>query len=170
MSTPDTLDADGTAVRQHLRLALRADSHAVTIDEVREILEVGRITPLPCTPDFVRGVLNLRGAVVPIIDLAARFGRGVSTIARRSCIVVVDVKGGDGDRRHTVGLLVDAVFEVFDVPDGALEPVPPLGTAIPAEFLTGIARAQGQVVPVLDLFAALAPDTLAELIAHTAPA
>ena len=170
MTTPDTLEPDGAAVRQHLRLALRADSYAVTIDEVREILEVGRITPLPCTPDFVRGVLNLRGAVVPIIDLAARFGHGASAIARRSCIVVVDVKGGDGERRHTIGLLVDAVFEVFDVLAGTLEAVPSLGTAIPAEFLTGIARAQGHVVPVLDLFAALAPNALADLIAHTTPA
>ena len=166
MSAVPSSPAESAAPLQHLRLAVRAESYAVTIEEVREILEVGRITALPCTPDFVRGVLNLRGAVVPIIDLGARFGCGTSDIARRSCIVVVDVKPGDGGRLLTIGLLVDAVFEVFDVAPESLEPVPPLGTAIPGNFLRGIARARGEAVPVLDLASALSPPALAELISQ----
>jgi len=159
--------AGSGAPHQHLRLALRAESYAVPIEAVREILEVGRLTVLPCTPDFVRGVLNLRGAVVPIIDLAARFGRGATEIGRRTCIVVVDVHGHGDERDHILGALVDAVYEVFDVPAESLEAVPPLGTSIPAEFLGGIARVRGEAVPVLSLDSALAPATLADLIAHT---
>ena len=154
--------------RQYLRLALREDMVAVAIAAVREILEVGRLTALPGTPDFVRGVLNLRGAVVPVIDIAARFGQAGCKVGRRTCIVVADVRSTEDDRLHTLGILVDAVYEVFDLPADALEPVPVLGNAVPAEFLAGVARLRGQPVPVLDLAVALAPAALAELIVQPA--
>ncbi len=158
-------DATSTAdtTRQYLRLAVQRDSYAVPIDAVREILEITRLTPVPQTPDFVRGVMNLRGAVVPVIDLAARCDAGPTAAGRRNAIVIVVV--GDADEGHTVGMLVDAVYEVFDLAAEALEPTPALGTTIRGDYLRGMARLRGQFLPVLDLERLLGRGVLAELIA-----
>ncbi len=158
-----------------LRMAVGGQIMAVPIDNVREILEVGRMTPLPRTPEFVRGVMNLRGAVVPVLDLAARIGLGAATLGRRSCIVIVESAAADeaesadpgsADELETlvVGLLVDAVYEVFEAPADAVEPVPALGTAVPAHFLAGMTRARGDVVGVLALGRVLARSELTESI------
>lgn len=165
-----------------LRMAVGDDDLAVPIDDVREILEVGRLTALPRTPDFVRGVMNLRGAVVPVIDLAARMGQPAITIGRRSCVVVVeaapppeaDEAAGDdpsGPEGTTlvVGLLVDAVYEVFDAPASGIEPAPALGTRIDSSFLRGMTRAHGAVIGVLALDRVLAQQELSALIAQHLP-
>jgi purine-binding chemotaxis protein CheW len=166
-----------------LRMAVGDQAMAVAIDDVREILEVGRLTPLPRTPEFVRGVMNLRGAVVPVIDLAARVGQPAITIGRRSCVVVVSAtspqlddaadesRGAQEgiDAELVVGLLVDAVYEVFDTGPSAIEPVPALGTRIAADFLRGMTRARGQVIGVLALDRVLAQQELSALIASHAP-
>ncbi len=155
--------------RQYLRLAVGSSTYAAPIDAVREILEVGRLTAVPQTPDFVRGVMNLRGAVVPVIDLAARCGGPRTVVGRRSAVVIVDVAaGGESGQMHTVGMLVDAVFEVFDVGAEGLEATPVLGTAISAEYLRGMARLRGQFLGVLDLERLLNPAALAELISPAA--
>jgi purine-binding chemotaxis protein CheW len=157
-----------------LRMNVGSDVLAVPISEVREILQVTRLTPLPRTPVFVRGVMNLRGSVVPVIDLASRLGRDATRIGRRSCIVVVEsaLDGeGDGDDAESehlpfvVGLLVDAVFEVFDRLGHEIEPVPALGTRIPAECLLGMTRAGGEVIGVLALHRVLNVAELAAAIA-----
>lgn len=160
-----------------LRMAVGDEAVAVAIDDVREILEVGRLTALPRTPDLVRGVMNLRGAVVPVIDLLARLGQRPAQIGRRSCVVVVqaappqdadtDTAGDDDGVPHdnlVVGLLVDAVYEVFDAPPGDFEPVPPLGTSIDPRFLRGMSRVRNEVIGVLALDRVLARQELTELI------
>ena len=161
-----------------LRMAVGREVLAVPIDAVREILEVGRLTALPRTPDFVRGVMNLRGAVVPVVDLSARIGQGVTTVGRRTCIVVVEVNGTDAhegsrdecfDRGLVVGLMVDAVFEVFDTDASRIEPVPMLGTSIRADYLSGMARARGDVVGVLAIDRVLSLGDLASAIASYQP-
>ena len=165
------------AVCSLLRLAVGREVLAVTIDTVREILEVSRLTALPRTPDFVRGVMNLRGAVVPVVDLSARLGLGVTTVGRRTCIVVVDVRGsepteGDDDgfgQGLVVGLMVDAVFEVFDTDAGRIEAVPILGTTIRPDYLSGMARARDEVVGVLNVDRVLALADLASAIASYQP-
>ena len=167
-----------------LRMAVGDDAVAVSIDDVREILEVGRLTALPRTPDFVRGVMNLRGAVVPVIDLVARLGHPPAQIGRRSCVVVVE-SAPDGDdsldadadadtsgppaETLVVGLLVDAVYEVFDAPPGDFEPVPQLGTRIDASYLRGMSRVRGEVIGVLALERVLAQHELGALIAGHVP-
>lgn len=157
-----------------LRMAVGPELLAVPIEAVREILEVGRLTPLPRTPDFVRGVMNLRGAVVPVVDLSARIGHGATTLGRRSCIVVVEVSTGDaaddeGDsaygQRLVIGLLVDAVYEVFDIDADSVEPVPVLGTRVRPDFLSGMTRARGEVIGVLALAHVLSATDLADSIA-----
>ena len=188
MSTTTTTTAATPALRPDapqslLRMAVGADAMAVPIDDVREILEVGRLTALPRTPDFVRGVMNLRGAVVPVIDLAARVGMAPISIGRRSCVVVVeaeplviegDLAAGEatGEALHgalVVGLLVDAVYEVFDVVADGIEPPPALGTRIAADFLRGMTRAHGDVIGVLALDRVLAQQELSALIASHKP-
>lgn len=170
--------------RALLRMTVGDDAVAVAIDEVREILEVGRLTVLPRTPDFVRGVMNLRGAVVPVINLMARLGHAPAQIGRRSCVVVVESAqsmsaeaqadaGHDGDSSSetdgfveclVVGLLVDAVYEVFEAPPGEFEPVPPLGTPIDACYLQGLSRVRNEVIGVLALDRVLAQRELTALI------
>ncbi len=174
-------DASGASL---LRMAIGDDAVAVAIDDVREILEVGRLTALPRTPDFVRGVMNLRGAVVPVIDLVARLGHPPAQIGRRSCVVVVESAppnddstdaeaqadaGGPHAETLVVGLLVDAVYEVFDAPPGGFEPVPQLGTRIDASYLRGMSRVRGEVIGVLALERVLAQHELGALIAGHVP-
>jgi len=164
-----------------LRMAIGSEDVAVSISDVREILEVGRLTALPRTPDFVRGVMNLRGAVVPVIDLLARLGHPPAQIGRRSCVVVVETapphdsdEPADSDDEAlnglgeslVVGLLVDAVYEVFDAPPGGFEPVPPLGTSIDAGFLVGMSRVRNEVIGVLALERVLAQQALCALMAE----
>jgi purine-binding chemotaxis protein CheW len=158
-----------------LRMAVGSEVLCVPIEQVREILEVSRLTALPRTPPFLRGVMNLRGAVVPVIDLAARLGMPATVLGRRSCIVVVEstqsLENEDGHEDLSaptlvVGLLVDAVYEVFDTPMARIEPVPSLGTRIPAEMLAGMARNRAEVVGQLALNRVLCAKELTELIAR----
>lgn len=163
-----------------LRMAVGDEIVAIGIEAVREILQLTRMTPLPRTPDFIRGVMNLRGAVVPVLDLAAWLGRLPAGLGKRSCIVVVDVdpeaeNGEAADQSPqathgstetwTIGLLVDAVFEVFERPASAIEPAPALGTRIAPQALRGITRNDGQLIGVLALPRLLALRELASRIA-----
>jgi purine-binding chemotaxis protein CheW len=152
--------------RQYLRFALADGAYAVPIDAVREILELAPITPLPQMPPFVRGVMNLRGAVVPVIDLAARYGLPVASVGRRSCIVVVDVPSPEPSRpgSQVLGLLVDAVHEVLDLDPVDLDAAPALGTRIAPEFIAGITRLRGAMLVILHLPHSLDTDALARLI------
>ncbi len=150
--------------RQVLCLAVGQETYGIGIDMVREILEVSRLTPLPLTPPFVRGVMNLRGAVVPVIDLQARFGGKPAQIGRRSAIVIVETCHHDQEGALVVGALVDGVTEVLDIANQDVEPVPPLGTRIPKEFLQGMAKAKGTLLSILDMDRTLDRETLASLI------
>ncbi|MDE1998765.1 MAG: purine-binding chemotaxis protein CheW [Burkholderiales bacterium] len=160
----DDEHASDRALLQFLRFSVGADAYAVRIELVREILEVAQMTPLPLMPNFVRGVMNLRGAVVPVVDLAARMGMQSIEIGKRSCIIMVDLNLPDGLGHQSLGVLVDAVHEVFDVEDGGQEPVPRMGTKIDPAFIACIVRAHGQVVPALDFEHTLAQQALAQLI------
>ncbi len=152
---------------QLLSLASGGERLAVPIGSVREILEVGRLTPVPRTPDFIRGVMNLRGAVVPVIDLAARLGLRVTPLERRSAIVVVESQAGAA-QRLVVGLLVDAVYEVLDLDSQRMESVPSLGVAMPGLYLHGMIHARGGYVAVLNLAQVLDPQALARMIGEAA--
>ena len=159
---------DGQAMQQFLRFALGNERYAVRIDAVREILEVVRMTPLPLMPAFVRGVMNLRGAVVPVVDLGARLGLEVTVVGRRTCVVIVDIALPDDQGSQRLGMLVDAVYEVVDTSLDELEPVPRLGTRIDPAFIRSMVRVGGQATPELDIAAILEQQALAALIAeHT---
>lgn len=158
-----------------LRMAVGGNVLAVPIEDVREILQVARMTPLPRTPDFIRGVMNLRGAVVPVIDLCARLGQGNATLGRRSCVVVVETTENQEPSSEVVatpvvmGLLVDAVFEVFDRGSAEIEATPALGTRIESQYLSGITRASGELIGVLSVAHVLSTQSLASSIASHVP-
>ncbi len=161
---------DGSPLHQFLCFALGLEPCAVRIDLVREILEVGHMTPLPLMPAFVRGVMNLRGAVVPVIDLGARLHGQASSLSRRTCVVVVEIRSRHDGSTQVMGVMVDAVHEVVDAADTQIEPVPPLGTDIRSDFLAAMARLRGDIVPVLALEQVLDEGALTQAIAqHITP-
>lgn len=159
-----THDTSPGEVQQLLRFALGSEGYAVAIDDVRELIEVPAMTTLPLMPNFVRGVINLRGAVVPVIDLSARLERNATTLTRRSCIVVVDVMDAQSNAPQRVGLLVDGVHEVVDISTNEIEAPPTLGTRVSTEYLSGMARIRGHIVEVLAMHRVLDIEVLADMI------
>lgn len=150
--------------RQMLRFTLCEALYAMPIEPIREILQVGRMTKVPMMPAFVRGVMNLRGAVVPVLDLGARLGLHGTTIGRRTCIVIVESPLADGGlQRH--GVLVDAVHEVLEVDPGQVNSVPALGTRVSPHFISGVLRVQEQSVELLDVARVFDDQELGRLIA-----
>ena len=136
---------------------------ALPINRVREIIEYGNLTAVPMMPSYVLGVINLRGNVVPVVDLSARFGAGPTAISKRTCIIILELPGCV--ESALVGLVVDAVDEVLDVDQGQIEPPPSFGTAIRSDFILGMARREHgfliilRVDKLLDLDA-LRPDAV----------
>jgi purine-binding chemotaxis protein CheW len=144
---------------QYLIFSLGGEAFAIGILAIKEIIEYGAITEVPMMPAAVRGVINLRGAVVPVIDLAARFGKPLTEAGRRTCIVIVELT--QAEARQDVGLIVDAVTEVIDIGAGEIEPPPSFGARIRTEFIRGMARRQARFVIVLDIERVLAMEDIA---------
>jgi purine-binding chemotaxis protein CheW len=140
---------------QYLTFFIRGEEYAVGILRVKEIIEYETVTRVPTTPAHVRGVINLRGAVLPVVDLAAKFGHGTTEPARTTCIVVVETSLGS--ELLTVGLIADAVSEVVDIADDAIEPPPSFGTHVRVDFLIGMAKLDGRLALVLDIDRILSP-------------
>lgn len=134
---------------QYLTFMLERETFAIGILAIREIIEYNKLTVVPMMPACIRGVINLRGAVVPVMDLAARFGRAPGRVSKRTCIVIVEID--TGDQRQEVGVMVDAVNEVLDIAAAEIEPPPSFGARIRAEFIQGIGKVNGQFVMLLDV-------------------
>lgn len=162
--TPSSGD-DAASGSQFLTFLLGREVFAMDIRTVREIIQYGPLTLVPLMPDFVRGVINLRGAVVPVIDLHARFGRPVAEIGKKTCIVIFDaVREGE---RTELGLLVDAVSEVVDIPAHQIEPPPSFGTAVRRDFIQGMGKLAERFVIILDPDKAFDVDDMARLCEAT---
>jgi purine-binding chemotaxis protein CheW len=112
-------------------------------------------------PDFIRGVINLRGAVVPVVDMSARFGRTASEVTRRSCIVIIEVEGDE--EKQDVGVVVDSVSEVLEIPASEIEPAPSFGARIRADFINGMGKVDGNFVIILNADRVLSVDEMAML-------
>jgi purine-binding chemotaxis protein CheW len=134
---------------QYLTFMLGGEAFAIGILGIKEIIEYGHLTEVPMMPACVRGVINLRGAVVPVMDLQARFGRPASEVTKRTCIVIVEL--GDAAESQVIGVVVDAVNEVLDLPAADIEPPPSFGAAIRSDFVSGMAKVRGKFVIVLDV-------------------
>jgi len=146
---------------QFLTFVLGKEVFAMDIRMVREIIQYGPMTTVPLMPQFVRGVINLRGSVVPVIDLQARFGRDSAAIGKKTCIVIFDANR-DGERLE-LGLLVDAVSEVIEIPNDQVEPPPSFGATIQRDFIRGMGKVDGRFVIIVDPDRALDVDDMARL-------
>jgi chemotaxis signal transduction protein len=124
---------------QYLTFSIRAEAYAVSILRVREIIEFEAVTPVPSTPAHIRGVIDLRGAVMPVIDLAVKFGGADCVPTRTTCIVIVETMLNE--EPVTVGLIADAVSEVIELSEEQIEQVPVFGSGVQVSFLLGVARA-----------------------------
>jgi purine-binding chemotaxis protein CheW len=149
------------APSQYLTFALGSEMFAVGILNVKEIIEYGNLTEIPMMPAFIRGVINLRGSVVPVIDLSARFGGSQTEVGRRTCIVIVEVE--DDEAKHDIGIMVDAVSEVLDIPGSEIEPPPAFGAKIRADFIFGMGKVAGKFVIILNINKVLSVDEIAML-------
>lgn len=133
---------------QYLTFMLGGETFALGILTIKEIIEYRSLTELPMMPASVRGVINLRGAVVPVVDLQARFGRVSSPVGKRTCIVIVEV--GASDCRRVVGLVVDAVNAVLEIGAAQIEPAPAFGARIETGFIQGMGKVDDGFVIVLN--------------------
>jgi purine-binding chemotaxis protein CheW len=138
-----------TASTQYLGFFVAGDECAIGILRVKEIIEYDAVTRVPATPPWVRGVMNLRGSVVPVIDLAVKFGLPPGAVTRRTCIVVVETEL-EGER-VVMGVMADSVSQVLDVLPGDVEPAPAFGTSVHVDYLLGIGRLADRFVLLLDI-------------------
>ena len=150
---------------QYLTFMLEQEVLAIGILSIKEILEYEQPTAVPMMPDFIRGVINLRGAVVPVVDLAVRLSRNPSRIDKKSCIVIVEAR--IGDETQVMGLCVDAVNAVLEIAASDIEPPPAMASFVAAEYLAGLGRVEGRFVIILDVNKVLTTgqsDTTAQVV------
>jgi purine-binding chemotaxis protein CheW len=143
---------------QHLTFVVGEEEYALEVRHVREVVETIPITRVPSMPPAIRGVVNLRGSVVPVIDLGVRFGLPERTITKRTCVVVVEVEL-QGEPT-AMGLLVDAVNQVIELRPDEVEPVPTFGTRVRVDLLRGLGTLGSKFVLLLELDTVLSPDNL----------
>lgn len=134
---------------QYLSFTLEDEVFAVDVSQVREILDLGSITRVPRTPDYMRGVINLRGSLVPVLDLRLQLGMSVTEDHLGTCIIVVEVRMDD--TLIVLGALADSVQEVIEIEPEHIEDVPRLGTRLNNEFIKGMGKLDRRFVMILDI-------------------
>jgi len=150
MSTLSEQGGQGGADQaQYLTFMLGGETLAIGILVIKEIIEFANLTTVPMMPPCIRGVINLRGAVVPVVDLSARFGHKPSEVTKRTCIVIAEINA-NGERQD-VGVVVDAVNEVLDINTSDIEPPPSFGARIRTDFIEGMGKVNGKFVILLNV-------------------
>ena len=147
---------------KYLTVALDNEAYGIAVLKVREIMRMQKITPVPQMPAFVKGVINLRGRVIPIVDLRVKFGLKAE-FADRTCIVVVQVKLPT-QQNVQMGLIVDSVEEVTNLTGEDIVPTPDFGTKVNTEYLLGMAKVKGQVKTLLDIDKVVAPEQVEAMV------
>jgi purine-binding chemotaxis protein CheW len=147
--TTSAVAAQAADKRQYLTFMLGEEMFAIGILGIKEILEYEGLTEVPMMPACVRGVINLRGAVVPVMDLGARFGHPPRAITKRTCIVIVEIEAGG--EHQDMGVVVDAVNAVLEIAASEIEPPPPFGARIRTDFIEGMGKVNGKFVILLNV-------------------
>lgn len=150
-------------IGQYLTFVLGGEVFALGILNIKEIIQYGDLTEVPMMPNFIRGVINLRGRVVPVVDLTARFNRGITNISRRTSIVIIELEQGAQEDAQSIGIVVDAVNEVIDIAGADIEPPPAFGAKIRPDFISGMAKKDGRFIIVLNLDQVLSIDEMLNL-------
>jgi purine-binding chemotaxis protein CheW len=138
-----------TGTTQFLSFNLAEEVFAIDITKVREVLDFTSVTKVPQTPDFMRGVINLRGSVVPVVDMRLKFGMSMTEQTVSTCIIIVEVVLED--ETVVIGALADSVREVFDLDNDQIEPAPKIGTHLNTEFLKGMGKKDEEFILILDI-------------------
>jgi len=153
------IDGVGSAdPEQYLTFMLGGKVYGLAILNIKEIIEYGDITEVPMTPEFISGVINLRGSVVPVIDLSQRFSGKATELAKRTSIIILEVKSAD--LSIEIGVMVDMVNEVLDIHPSEIEPAPSLGDQIQTNFINGMAKVDGKLLILLNIEHVLSTDEL----------
>jgi purine-binding chemotaxis protein CheW len=134
-----------TRAGKYLTFALAEEEYGLEILKVREIISMSEITSVPKTPDYVKGVINLRGKVIPVVDLHLKFSMDEAPYTDETCIIVVDVNGVE------MGIIVDHVSEVLNIASGDIEDAPEFGASVNIDFILGMGKAEGRVTILLDI-------------------
>jgi purine-binding chemotaxis protein CheW len=164
MKAPEQLEQRG----QYLAFSLSGETFAMDIRSIKEVIQFTELTEVPLMPAFIRGVINLRGAVVPIIDLSVRFGRPPTEVSRRTCTVILEVV--QDQEVSVLGILVDNVSEVLDIGERDIEPAPAFGSNLRSEFIAGVGKVNGRFVIILDVNRVLSVEEMATLTGADAAA
>lgn len=138
-----------TEETQYLTFMLGGETFAVGILAIKEIIEYPMLTSVPMMPDCVRGLINLRGSVVTVMDLSVRFGKPSTAVTKRTCIVIIEVQ--NGNECQTIGVVVDAVNAVLDIPTSNIAPPPSFGAKIHRDFIAGMVKSNDKFIIVLDI-------------------
>ncbi len=146
---------------KYLTFVLNEEEYGIGILKIKEIIGMMPITTVPQTPEFVKGVINLRGKVIPIVDLRARFGMDTIDYTERTCIIVVEIEGPAG--MMMIGIVVDAVSEVLNIKGDDIEDTPTFGTKLNTDYILGMAKMEGGVKILLDIDRVLSSTEIATL-------
>ncbi|MBT4268574.1 MAG: chemotaxis protein CheW [Deltaproteobacteria bacterium] len=145
-------------VNQYLAFKLEDEVFAFDISRVREVLEFDAVTKVPQTPDMMKGVINLRGSVVPVVDLRIKFGMGEIEKTVNTVIIIIEINL-DGDSTM-IGVLVDSVKEVMDLDSEHIEPPPSIGSRLNTEFIDGMGKQENQFIIILNIEKIFSSDEL----------
>jgi len=156
-ATKAMVDKEG----KYLTFTLAAEEYGIGILKVKEIIGMMPITTVPQTPEFVKGVINLRGKVIPVMDLRLRFGMEPMDYSERTCIIVVEIEGASGT--VFIGIVVDAVSEVLNIKGDSIEETPTFGTKLNTDYILGMAKMEGGVKILLDIDRVLSTEEVAVL-------
>jgi len=139
----------GEMAGKYLTFLLEKEEYGIGILKVKEIIGMMPVTSVPWTPGFVKGVINLRGKVIPIIDLRLKFGMEATVCSERTCIIVVEISAGE--ENILLGMIVDSVSEVLTIKSEDLVAVPPFGTKVDLDYISAMAKANGRIKILLDI-------------------
>ena len=143
---------------KYLTFSLADEEYGIAITKIREIIGMMPITTVPQTPDFVKGVINLRGKVIPVVDLRLRFGMAAVDYTEKTCILVAELAGQAGN--ILMGVVVDTVSEVLSVKAEDIEDAPTFGTKLDTDYIRGMAKIEAGVKILLDIDKVLSPEEL----------
>jgi len=159
-STASYLASQGQ-VGQFLTFLVNQENFAISILDVKEIIEISNVTRVPMTPNYIHGVINLRGNVVPVIDLSARLGHDRTEISKRSCIILVEIELADSSQ--LIGMLVDEVKEILEIPSENIQAAPDFGTDIRTDFIQAMGRVDDDFIILLAINRVLSIEELSQL-------
>ena len=146
--------------KQYLTFTLGSEMFSIGILCIKEIIWYANLTEVPMMPACIRGVINLRGAVVPVMDLSARFGKPPTAVTKSTCIIIIEMETQSGEETQSMGVVVDAVQAVLEIASSDIEAPPTFGAKIRSDFIEGIGKVNGKFVIVLNVNRVLSPEEI----------